>query len=98
MVTAGHCFRDRTLFEEETLFPERFGVIPLKLNTDVDLEEDSKNFLLYVVDQINIHPDFEYQAQVPFEIKNDVAIVTLKDSIPKPSAYLDLQIQPWSCT
>ena len=99
VVTAGHCFADRTLYlEKARLFPDRFGVIPLNLNIDVDLFKYPKDFQLFTVDHINIHPDFEYTAQVPFEIKNDVAIVTLKNSIPRPSAHLDLKIKPWSCT
>ena len=81
VITAGHCFQDKTLYREEAQnHPERFKIIPLDLNIDVDLDKNPRDFVAFQASHINIHPDFEFTATFPFEIKNDIAIVTMKDA------------------
>ena len=95
VVTAAHCFADQTLYQQEVqLFPERFGVIPLHLDIDVDLVKKPKNFSFFEAEHIHLHPGFKYQAKVPFAINNDLAIVTVKEDISRPVVRLNLKHLP----
>ena len=76
VVSAGHCFKDKTLYiEEAEQHPERFAIMPLTLNK-VN-KEPSESSTLIQVSTIIVHPGFQNTPSATF--KDDVAVVILKD-------------------
>ena len=78
MISAGHCFKDQTLYIKEAReHPERFAILPLTLDVLNQEPSESKEGLLDV-SSITVHPGFQFTPSAPFEIKDDVAVVTLR--------------------
>ena len=91
VITAAHCVANADnmssrgwtrnwKIQDRTAFTVRLG----EFNFETEDETDARNYEVY---GIHVHPDYKYQ-QIPFEMKNDIAILTLD--------RYENKLQPWN--